>query len=237
MVATGRSANDLAMTSSTVSPRQTPRRRKTVPVVLGVTALVVTGAVAFGVQIARELRNETTSVSYPGVRELSVDIDEGRVGLRRAAGSALEIQTTRTWRPGYEPAIRRSVVGGVVTVTADCPDFNVGCETVQEIAVPAGTVVRVRTVNGTITATELDTPRFSATAVAGVVDASFSRAPDAVAVETTGGAVRVALPPASYRVSGHAVIGTVRIAVPSDPAAERAVSAQTVAGSVEVVSR
>jgi hypothetical protein len=225
------------MTSTTVTPRQAPRRRRTIPVVLGATALVVTGAVAFGVHTARELRSETTSVSFSGVRELSVDIDEGRVALRRAAGAALEITTTRSWRPGYEPTTQRTFAGGVVTLTADCADFNLGCETVQEIAVPAGTAVRVRTVDGTITASDLDTPRFSATAVAGVVDASFSRAPDAVAVETTSGAVRVALPPASYRISADAVMGAVRIAVPSDPAAQRTVSAETVAGAIEVTPR
>ena len=48
---------------------------------------------------------------------------------------------------------------------------------------------------------------------------------------------RVAQRPGGYRISRNPLLGSVRIAVPSDPAAERAVSARTVAGAIEVTPR
>ena len=202
------------MTSTTVSPPQRPRRRQgaTLPIALGGAALVVTGAVAFGVTVAGEMRSETTASALSGVRVLSVDIDEGSIVLRRAAGADVEVRTRRNWRPGTEPLVSRTLKGGVLSVIADCPAFNVGCETELEIAVPAGTVV-------------------------GVVTADFAQAPDDVRVSTVSGAAHVKLPPAEYRVPGAAVIGSVRVAMRSVPMSDRVVSVRTVTGAIEVAPR
>lgn len=227
------------MTNTTVSPPQRPwrRHRAILPIALGGAALVATGAVAFGVTTAGELRSETTSAALSGVRVLSVDVDEGSIVVRRAAGADVEVRTTRNGNPGTEPLVTRTLKDGVLSIVADCPGFNLGCETELEIAVPAGTVVDTRAVDGTITAVGLATPRFSATAVAGVVTADFAQAPDEVRVSTVSGAAHVTLPPAEYQVSGAAVVGAVRLAVPSVPTSDRIVSVRTVTGAIEVGSR
>lgn len=199
-------------------------------------ALVV-GAAAFGVNTATGLRTATSAETVPGVRELVVDVDEGRVALTAAPGPDVGISTTRTWGPGYEPTVERTLVGGVLTLASDCAPFNLGCEVEQEISVPAGTVVSVRTVDGSIDAAGLDVPRLHASGVDGPITAGFVRPPDDVRVETVAGPVRVVVPPAAYRVSANAVIGPVAVGLPDDPTADRTIVAQTVTGPVDVSAR
>lgn len=221
-------------------PTPPPRRRRTGLLVGGgvllLTAAAV-GAAAFGITTATSLREDTSTETVPGVRELVVDVDEGRIALRAATGPDVEVRTTRIWGPGYEPVVRHDLVDGVLTVTSDCPSFNLGCEVEQEIAVPAGTVVGVRTVTGSIDAVGLDVPRFGATGVDAAVTAGFVRPPDDVRVQTVAGAVRVEVPPGAYRVSANTVAGPADVDVASDPSADRAISVRTVTGSIDVSPR
>ena len=223
-------------------PTPSPRRRRTGPALLvgaGVLLLAAgaIGAVALGVNTATSLQEDTVSRSVPGVRELVIDVDEGRIVLRAAAGPDVEVRTTRTWGPGYEPAVGQELVNGVLTLTSDCPSFNLGCEVEQEIAVPAGTAVRARTVAGAVDAVGLDAPRFAAATVDGAVSASFARPPDEVTVQTVAGGVRVTVPQDAYRVSATTVSGSVRVALPSDLAADRSIVVRTVAGPIDVSPR
>jgi hypothetical protein len=223
-------------------PRTPPphRSRTGAAVIIGGAVLVaaaVAGTVAFGVTTAASLREDTSTTTVPGVRELVVDVDEGRIALRAAVGPDVEVRTTRHFVPGYEPVVAHGVVNGVLTVTSDCASFNLGCEVEQEIAVPAGTVVSVRTVAGAIDATGLDVPRFGATAVAGPVTTGFVRPPDDVRIQTVAGPVRVGVPAGSYRVSATTATGPVGVDLATDPGAERAITVQTVAGSIDITPR
>ncbi|MHA6781616.1 hypothetical protein ACVGOW_11555 [Pseudonocardia saturnea] len=102
---------------------------------------------------------------------------------------------------------------------------------------PAGTVVGVRTVTGSIDAVGLDVPRFGATGVDAAVTAGFVRPPDDVRVQTVAGAVRVEVPPGAYRVSATTVAGPADVDVASDPSADRSISVRTVTGSIDVSPR
>ncbi|MCW0213890.1 MAG: hypothetical protein OJJ54_11055 [Pseudonocardia sp.] len=191
-----------------LTPSRPPRRgRRTAWIVGGAVVALSAGtlaAVASGVSTANGLRHETTTRSFAAVREIVVDLDEGRIGLRSAPGPGVVVRTTETWGDGDRPVVAATVTdGGVLTVTADCPEFDLGCETAQDIEVLAGTPVRARAVDGAIDAGGLDVPRFAATTVGGSVTAGFVRAPDDVAVDTVAGAVRVIVPAGLPDQRGH----------------------------------
>jgi hypothetical protein len=201
-------------------------------VLLGAAGAVT--AVAVGVSTAGDLRSESVTETFGGVRELVVDLDQGSVRL--TPGPALEVRTIRAWRPDHEPVATRTQQGDVLRVTGDCADVDLGCEVDEEITVPAGTTVTVRTVDGAIDATDLDVARLAATTVNGAVRAELVGAPGAVDVETVNGAVDVVLPAGAYRVAASAVVGAVEVSVPQDPAGPP-VDAQAVAGAVRVRGR
>jgi hypothetical protein len=216
-----------------------PRRRGgriAVAAAGGALLLGAAGAVAFGVHVAGSLERDSVSRSFAGVREVVIEVDEGAVSLRTTAGPEVTVDAVRHWTPGYEPALGGAVVDGVLRLTSDCEDFNLGCETEQDIAVPAGVAISVHTVGGPIEAVDLDTPRFSGSTVGGPVTASFVRPPDDVRVETVAGPVRVTVPAGSYRVSADTTVGPVTIGVDHDPAAPRRISASTVTGPVDVLA-
>lgn len=238
---TTRAPQPVRIPSTTPAPRRRGRRIALVAgagvglaVAVGAVA-VTTGAIALGVGVAGSLQTETASRTVPGVREIVVDSDEGRVALRAATGPDVEVRTTRTWTPGSEPVLGGGLVDGVLTLTADCPQIGLGCETDRDIAVPAGTAVRVRTVEGGIDAVGLDTPRFSAATTAGPVTVGFAAPPEQVDVETVAGPVRVTVPQGGYRVEADTVIGSVRVDGVQDPAAARRITVRTVTGPVEVL--
>jgi hypothetical protein len=222
-------------------PTPPPRRRgirvALIAVITGacLAVLLAVGAIALGVSVGKAGTQDTVSRSFPGVREIVVEADGGSVTLRAATGPDARVDTTRFWTPGYEPVVTSGVSGGVLTLTSDCPDFNIGCETTHAITVPAGTDVRVHTIGGAIEAVGLDSPRFSADAVGGPVTASFTAPPEDVRVQTVAGPVRVTVPQAGYRVTAETVVGAVHIGVAQDPASARTISAHTVTGPVDVL--
>lgn len=197
------------------------RRRTTRWVVVAIVAVVaavaaVVAAVSFGVWSALSLRQETTTETVPGVRELVVETDEGSVSLRRGAGTEVEVRTTEVWSQDTDsrPTLERHLDSGVLTLSADCPWVNVGCEVNREIVVPDGTAVRVRTVDGAVDATGVVTPNLD--------------------VSTVDGSVHVTVPAGSYHVETSAVDGRVRVDVPDDPAATSRISVHTVDGQIDI---
>ena len=223
-------------------PVSPPRRHRGSRIALAAGAgLLLVGAVgvsavALGVGVGNSLQQDTVSRSFSGVREIVVEVDEGIVELRRSADGDVRTTATRHWSPGYEPVLTGAVVNGVLTLGSDCPNFNIGCETEQQITVPVGTAVRVRTVSGGIDAAGLDTPRFDAATVSGAVRASFVSVPEDVRVQTVAGPVRVTVPQNSYDVTGETVAGPVNVGVVDDPAATRTIFAKTLSGPIDVVA-
>jgi len=223
------------------TPARRPRRRgPLIAAIVGGVVLLAAGgtvaAIAFGVSRAGALQSRPVTETFAGAREIVVDLDEGAVRLTAAPGPDVEVRTIPAWASGYEPTTSRTLTGGVLTVRGDCPDFDLGCEVDEEIAVPAGVRVRVSTVDGAVTATGLDVPRFAADTVNGGVDVAFGRAPAQVALETVNGSVVLTVPPDRYRVSTSTVIGSVTTGVPDDPGATSTLDLQTVNGAITVRS-
>ncbi|WP_214404905.1 hypothetical protein [Pseudonocardia lacus] len=218
-----------------------PRRRRRTALVVGTGAVLVggitAGAIALGVTVSTSLQRETTAQSVAGVREVVVEFDEGSVRLTAATGPDVDVRTTRAWTPGYQPVLGQRLVDGVLTLTSDCADFNIGCEVGREIAVPAGTEVRVRGAAGPVEAVDLDVPRFSVDSAAGPVSVDFATAPEAVRVATVAGPVTVRVPRGAYRVSADVLIGQVDVGVDNDPGADRSIEVSTVTGSIDVLAR
>jgi hypothetical protein len=203
-------------------PGPPPRRRRTTRwVVVAIVAAVavstaVVAAVTFGVWAAMSLRQETTTETVPGVRELVVQTVDGSVSLRRGAGSDVEIRTTEVWSEDADsrPTLQRRRDGGVLTLTDSCPLINIGCEVDREIVVPDGTAVRVRTVDGSIDAAGLVAP--------------------SVDLSTVDGSVRVTVPAGDHHVETSTVDGGVRVDVPDNPAAASRISVRTVDGQIDI---
>jgi hypothetical protein len=204
-------------------------------VLLALAVGVTVAAITFGVRTAQSLRQETTTETVPGVREIVVETDEGSVSLRHGDGTGVEIRTTRVWSPDSQPTLRSHLDAGVLTLSATCPVINIGCEVNREIVVPAGTRVRVRTVDGPIEADGLVTPSFEASTVDGQVIASFGQPPEHIQVRSIDGSVRLTLPPAGYRVDATAVSGRTRVGVTEDPSAAREISVSTVDGQIDIL--
>lgn len=222
-------------TTTSLPPTSPPRRRRRTAVALGagVVLLAAGGAVALGITTAQSLRHDTVSESVPGVRALVVDVDEGSIALRAGTGPDVQVRTTRSWTQD-EPTVARRLDGGVLSLSSDCPAFNLGCEVEREIIVPAGTTVQARTVDGPIHAAGLTATQFTAATVGGSVTASFAHAPE-VQIQTVAGAVLVTVPPAGYRVATATVSGDVRVEVGQDQTSAHRLSARTVSGSISIL--
>jgi hypothetical protein len=228
------------MTPPIAAPPPSPPRRRSrwlvAMVVLAVLAAVgIAVTVTFAVRIAESLSQETTTETVPGVHELVIESDEGRVSLRHGDGTDIEVRTTRVWSSDSHPTLDRRLDAGVLTLSSSCPWINLGCEVNREIVVPAGTAVRVRTVDGPVEADRLVTPKFDASTVDGRVTASFGQPPEHVSIRSVDGSVSLTLPAASYRVEATTVDGRARVDVPDDPSATREISVSTVDGRIDVL--
>jgi hypothetical protein len=197
-------------------PRRTGRWLAGAVVLLVLAAVGITvAAIAFGVRVAESLRQETATETVPGVRELVVKTDEGSVSMRRADGTGVGIRTTEVWSGDSRPAPERHLDAGVLTLSSDCPALNIGCEVNYKIAVPDGTVVRVETVDGSVDAEGLVSPRFEAS--------------------TVDGSIHLTVPPGNYRVKATTIDGRVRVGVPDDPSASKEISVHSVDGGIDIL--
>jgi hypothetical protein len=215
------------------APRR-PRRRNRL-LLAGAAVLVV--AAAGAVTFAPAASVETTTVSLAGVREIVVDLDAGPVSLRGGTGPEVILRTTRHGSMFGTPEARHRLDDGVLTVEADCGWFGGGCHVSEDLTVPAGVPVQVRTTAGGIDAVDLDVPRFAAETAAGPVSASFVRPPAEVRAVTAAGSVALRVPDVGYTVDADTAVGSARVGVLTDPRAERSLYARSAAGDVAVLPR
>lgn len=174
--------------------------------------------------------------SYTGVRALDID-DASDVRLTSApAGSAMEVraQVTSGLRSPRTDVRRRE--DGTLELSASCPSlFGGRCEVDYEIAVPAGTAVRVDASAGDVTAEDLtspvpvelgssagditvidvSTPELRVESSAGDLDASGVRA-RAVHADSSAGDVSLSLRTAPERVDIESSAGDVDLVLPDE---------------------
>ena len=103
---------------------------------------------------------------------------------------------------------------------------------------PAGVPVRVHTGVGDVTAVDLDVPRFTGSAGAATVTASFVSPREEVRISTgAAGNVEVRVPAGDYRVDADAAVGTEDVRVDVAPCAPRSIDASTAVGRITVEQR
>lgn len=103
---------------------------------------------------------------------------------------------------------------------------------------PAGIPVRVHTGVGDVTAVDLDVPRFTVSAGAASVTASFVSAPEEVRISAgAAGNVEIVVPREEHRVDADATVGTEEVRVEVAPSAPGSIDASTGVGQITVRPR
>jgi hypothetical protein len=196
-------------------------------------------------------RKTTAEVrTYTGIRSLDI-ADASDVRLTSAPpGSALRVRARVTeGLRSPERAVRRRS-DGTLALSSSCPIlFGGSCDVDYEIAVPAGTAVRVdagggdvvaedlvstlpvqlASSAGDVTVTGVTTPALRLRSSAGDVDASGVRA-DSVAAESSAGDVVLSLRSTPRRVDVDSSAGDVELVLPDET---YRIDARTSAGDVD----
>ena len=242
---------------STVAPQPAPRPYRTPAaarhalfVLAGLVGLfsVAMGTVALIDLAARNTIEQTRT--YTGIRSLDI-ADASDVRLTSVpAGSPLRVRArvTEGLRSPDRTVRRRS--DGTLSLSSSCPIlFGGSCDVDYEIAVPAGTAVRVdanggdvvaedlvstlpvalESSGGDITVVDVTAPTLRLRSSAGDVDASEVRA-DTVNAHSSAGDVSLSLRSTPQRVDVDSSAGDVELVLPDDT---YRVDASTSAGDVD----
>jgi hypothetical protein len=222
---------------STRSPTRTDSQD---PPLTGLALLLLAAAAAALHSVGG--RDDTTSFTAGGARELVVTVHAGRIELVPSPDGRIYVTTTRRWSL-WAPAARHSEAGGVLILTGDCPPTGslgiTRCAVDQRVSVPAGTSIRVTANTGDLTATDLAVVSFEAQASRGSLSASFVRPPDRTLVRLDAGGVRLLMPATTYAVDATvpAHAGHLTVEIPTDPAAPRQILAHISRGDLQILRR
>jgi hypothetical protein len=233
---------------STISPtriegQDRPRRRRRWPLLAGLV-LVLAAALAAAAAALHSVgeRSDRTSPTAAGVQELVIGVHAGRIELVPSPDGRVQVTTIRHWS-AWAPAARHRQVGGILALTGDCPPLGdlgiTRCAVDERVAVPAGTRVRVMASTAELTATDLAAASLEAHLTRGSISASFTRPPDRVLARLDAGSLRLMVPTATYAVDATTPrnAGHVTVAVPTDPASPRRISAHVSRGDIQIRSR
>jgi hypothetical protein len=226
--------------SPTRTDSQDPPRRRRWPLLTGLALLLLAAAAAALHSVGG--RDDTTSFTAGGARELVVTVHAGRIELVPSPDGRIYVTTTRRWSL-WAPAARHSEAGGVRSLTGDCPPTGslgiTRCAVDQRVSVPAGTSIRVTANTGDLTATDLAVVSFEAQASRGSLSASFVRPPDRTLVRLDAGGVRLLMPATTYAVDATvpAHAGHLTVEIPTDPAAPRQILAHISRGDLQILRR
>jgi hypothetical protein len=244
---------------SAITSPPPPRPYRTPPAVrralFGLAALVGLFLVAGGTVSVLDLAARKTTedvATYEGVRALDIS-DASDVRLTSApAGAPLQVRArvTEGLRSPERVARRRS--DGTLELASSCPflfSSNSNCDVDYEIAVPAGTAVRVdanggdvvaedlvstlpvqlESSGGDITAVDVTAPELRLSSSAGDVEASGVRS-EVVHAESSAGDVSLSLRTPPDRVEADSSAGDVELVLPDET---YRVDASTSAGDVD----
>jgi hypothetical protein len=191
-------------------------------------ALVGTACVVVAVLALVFPEKERTTLAQPGpIRSLEVDVEVGRIQVVPGQGDGATIIRTRRYLVG-RPKAGEALDDGVLRVNAECRSVIVaGCAVDYRLEVPAGVPVRIRTVRGSVSVTDM-TGMVEVDAGAGNVHLTRTRGP--VKVDTSAGNVDgVDLAPQFLDATTSA--GRIRLSVAEPPGR---LGLKTGAGSIDV---
>ncbi len=215
------------------TPRSTSRRRRNLLMIGAATVIVVGGAAA--VVMANRTQHRTDS--FAGVSSVVVEVENGNLAISPAGDDTVGVRTTLNAIVGDLPIADRRLENGVLTITSTCPAVSVNCYVEDELTIPEGIPVKIRTTTGNIDATDIDVPEFDVETVTGRVSGSFVRPPDRIAISVVTGTVEVTVPAADYQLDARTTTGTIHSDVWNNPGAPRMVQLSTVTGTITVTAR
>ena len=137
------------------SPRSKSRRRRNLLMIGAATVIVAGGAAA--VVMANRTQHRTDS--FTGVSSVVVEVENGNLAISPAGDDAVGVRTTLNALVGDLPTADHRLENGVLTITSTCPPVSVNCYVEDELTIPEGIPVKIRTttqlstVTGTITVT------------------------------------------------------------------------------------
>ena len=182
-------------------------------------------------------RTQQSTDSFAGVSSVIVEVENGNLAISPSGDDRVGIRTTRNVFLGSLPVADRRLENGVLTITSACPAVSVNCYVEDELTIPAGVPVQVRTTTGNVEATDIDVPEFDVETVTGQVSGSFVRPPDRIAIAVVTGTVDLTVPAADYQFDARTTTGTIHSDVWNNPTAPRSVQLSTVTGTISVTSR
>ncbi len=190
-----------------------------------VVALVLVGWWA----ATRETRNVRFRV-LGTLTAVELNLGDAPVQITGGAGGAVEVRRTEQISFNHPPEITRSVSGGVLRITSNCPDTVLGsCQASFRVAVPDNVLVNVRTSSGRVGISGLNgSARVAsgsgpiaitgfcgftlvATSASGDVSAAADCSPDRMELRSGSGDVHAVVPNGRYRVDANSDAGTERV--------------------------
>ncbi len=115
-------------------------------------ANVAVAVLAIGIGWIASLRSSSTryAVSEP-VHRVDLNLASGSAVIVGTQSSNLEVRRTYDYAFGHGARERRSLSGGVLRISSQCPRIVVGsCSAAYELAVPETIAVNVRTTDGSV---------------------------------------------------------------------------------------
>ncbi|WP_197085037.1 DUF4097 family beta strand repeat-containing protein [Saccharothrix sp. ST-888] len=217
------------------------------------TYAAITAAVVGGMSSCFALQDDRTRTVGYGVSEtVRTLVIEGGTGDIRVIGGGTGVQVTerQTYR-STPPATTHSTAGGTLTLGYTCPDGD--CGVGYEVAVPAGTEVRVKdgtgdvhlsglsgrveakSGTGSIEARRMSGAEVSLSTSTGDVSAVFTAQPETLAATTSTGSITVKVPGRDpYAVAAKTDTGKSSVTVSQQSDAKRRITATTDTGDVTV---
>ncbi|MGF1662968.1 MAG: DUF4097 family beta strand repeat-containing protein, partial [Kineosporiaceae bacterium] len=227
--------------------------------VLGAAVVVAAVAVAVVLTVAAAATQEDAGRIEAGdVREVEITAEVGSVTLDATGDRSGVSGVSGEWRVRTafgRGEVESDVADGVLRLSHECPEPSFGrCQLDLDLALPADTVVRVRTGVGEVIARGLAGPvdarseagsvhlrdltaaRVRAEVGIGDVDLGFTEAPRDVVARADVGDVEVRVPDDGtvYAVTTSSDVGDDSADVPTDPAAARTLVATVEVGDARV---
>jgi hypothetical protein len=199
-----------------------------------------------------------TTSTYQQVSQLHIATAFETVDITGSqTATTVSVERASSWSL-RKPHTAIAQTGGTLAVTSDCPATpGPECRGTIKMVVPANLTLEVSTGDGdlrvdnlsgsialrtddaAVTADRLHSPTVTTETVDGDIHLIFSRPPDTITATSQDGDVHIELPDTdqAYRVDAETGDGTRTVTVPTNPAANRQITANTTDGTIQINPR
>ena len=156
-------------------------------------------------------------------------VHQHRSSLRGEVGYRVELPAAAS--------VRVVAGAGEVAVQGIGGEVEVRARAGRLVVADLGGNLRASAQAGTIDGTGLACARVEVSSGAGGITLAFDRPPESVEARAGAGGVDLLVPEERYRIDASSSAGHVEVGLPSDPAADRRLSAHSSAGGVRILRR